>query len=305
MSLHKASAPGSLMLLGEYAVLEGGSALVAAVNHRMSVSLVPRGDTKINISSQLGELQFELACIEVQPPFQFVTAALKKYQSRLPSGCDITIKSEFSDKIGFASSAAVTVAMVSVLHDWLGLSITKQELILEAREIVREVQGMGSGADVAACVLGGVVAYCAEPFYAERLDYNHPISVVYSGSKTKTVDAIRHVNANFSQQPDVLQTIKKEINACAQSGINAARENNHVELGKIMNAQQEWMEKLTVNTESLNKIIMNMRSDANILGAKISGSGLGDCAVGLGSSSLLIDKIDVEISTQGVCHEEN
>lgn len=305
MSLHKASAPGSLMLLGEYAVLEGGSALVAAVNHRMSVSLAPRRDTKINISSQLGELQFELACIEVQPPFQFVATVLKRYQSRLPSGCDITIKSEFSDKIGFASSAAVTVAMVSVLHDWLGLSITKQELILEAREVVREVQGMGSGADVAACVLGGVVAYCAEPFYAEKLDYHYPISVAYSGYKTKTVDVIRHVNNNFSNNIDALLAIKNEINVCARSGINAARENNHVELGKIMNAQQEWMEKLTVNTESLNKIIMNMRSDTNILGAKISGSGLGDCAVGLGLSSLMTDKIDVEISTQGVCHEEN
>ena len=36
--LFKASAPGSLMLLGEYAVLQGKSALVCAIDKRMMVS---------------------------------------------------------------------------------------------------------------------------------------------------------------------------------------------------------------------------------------------------------------------------
>ena len=51
----KASAPGSLMLMGEHAVLHGKKALVCAIDQRISVSLTPREDARISIVSALGE----------------------------------------------------------------------------------------------------------------------------------------------------------------------------------------------------------------------------------------------------------
>jgi mevalonate kinase len=282
----KATAPGSLMLLGEYAVLEGGYALVAAVNRCMSVVLKPREDTLITIKSDLGYYECDRANIEVNAPFQFVLSILKKYKKSLPSGCDLSIESEFSDQIGLASSAAVTVATLTALHAWLNDWITNEELIYEAREIVREVQGVGSGADVVACVLGGVVGYCAEPFEVEEFSYTHPLTVVYSGRKTKTKDAIHFVEDRFSTDPDLYEQIKEAINECAQAGMQAVRNNNHAELGMAMNDQQELMEELGVNTPMLKEIIDNLKEDPAILGAKISGSGLGDCVVGLGVTSI-------------------
>jgi mevalonate kinase len=296
----KASAPGSLMLLGEYAVLENGYALVAAVNRRMSVKLIPRNDSKIKIISQLGNYETDLSQIEVRVPFQFVLTALKK--AELKTGCDIIIESEFSDQMGFASSAAVTVATVSVLNAWLNLISSDEVVIRKSREIVREVQGIGSGADVAACTLGGVVAYRAEPFHVEKINYSHPITVVYSGSKTKTVDAIQHVKNYFQNQSELLIQIFREIDVCAQSGIVAAKKNNHHELGKIMNAQQKLMERLTVCTPALQFIIDNLQKNTDILGVKISGSGLGDCVVGLGDAKI---GEDIVIAELGVICEKN
>lgn len=298
--LFKASAPGSLMLLGEYAVLDGGYALVAAINQRMTVQLATRSDTKINISSQLGKFVTDVTQLQVAEPFQFVLTALKKFKSQLPTGCDIEIESEFSDRIGFASSAAVTVALLKVLCEWIKLPFGENDLIQQAREIVRDVQGMGSGADVAACVLGGVVAYRAEPFYAERIEYDSPIIVKYSGSKTKTADAIKFVRHRFESRLDSLKNIYQEIATYAQQGIQAARENNHAELGKIMNLQQRCMENLGVTTPALDEIINSFKNDSRILGAKISGAGLGDCVIGLGE---IPDAPHVMIASRGVVCE--
>ena len=59
--LFEASAPGSLMLMGEYAVLKGAAALCAAIDKRIYVKLTPRNDQKIMIHSALGEFSCDLA----------------------------------------------------------------------------------------------------------------------------------------------------------------------------------------------------------------------------------------------------
>lgn len=315
--LYKASAPGSLMLLGEHAVLHGGDALVAAINYRMHVTLTPRIDSKIKITSVIGNFECDIATLRVISPFEFILTVLLKYQSRFPSGFDFQAHSEFSHQIGFASSAAVTVSTLRVIHSWLNLSVTNDALILEARDMIRQVQGMGSGADVAASVLGGVVAFRAEPFFAEKLTYHYPLTVVYSGAKTKTAEVIRYVNDKFKNNQATYEKIMSDIANCATAGIVASRSNNHVALGNMMTAQQLLMHELKVNTQHLQMVIDAIKSDSNILGAKISGSGLGDCAIGLGRANELtlpayiyperkvgpITRYPCEIDSRGVCLE--
>jgi len=299
--LFKASAPGSLMVLGEYAVLHDKYALVLAVNKRMTVTLTPRTDSLIRISSdQFGETTQQLSQLTIVAPFQFILATLKYYQPQLRSGCDIVVKSDFSDQLGFASSAAVTVATLAVLSRWLNVSNDDLQLITLARDIVRSVQGVGSGADVAACVMGGVVAYRAHPLSVEKFSEFCPFTVVYSGSKTKTVDAIAHVKKYFASQPDLYEKICDAISQCAIQGIDCVRQHDWVELGKLMDIQQGLMDALAVNNSRLTQLIYQLRSQKNMLGAKISGSGLGDCVIGLGVAS--IDS-SIELAEQGVICE--
>jgi mevalonate kinase len=62
-----------------------------------------------------------------------------------------------------------------------------------------------------------------------------------------------------------------------------------------------------VNTPELQEIVAALQNDAGICGAKISGSGLGDCAVGIGDAELPDLKYPVyhvEITVDGwLCHE--
>jgi mevalonate kinase len=313
--LFKAKVPGSLMLLGEHAVLHGQHALVCAVDQYMTVILEPRTDTQIKIDSALlGQMTTDIKNITAIAPFQFVLTALKKYQQKLPSGCHITIQSDFSDKIGLGSSAAVTVAVVMVLMAWLKIPYSSEKIIREARAIIQTVQGLGSGADVAASVLGGIVFYKMQPFIAEKLSYHCPLTVMYAGYKTPTVQVVNQVKKFFADYPALFKQLCVSINACVLQGMKSIEQQDWESVGKIMTIQQGLMNALQVSTPLLNQLIENLIEQPAILGAKISGSGLGDCLIGLGSVTpsfipLFVEQgvklIPVAMSADGACYEKN
>lgn len=282
MLSYKASAPGSLMLLGEYAVLHDYPALVCAIDKRITVTLVPGDDEVIEIVSVLGSHNTTIKSIEVFSPFTFVLATLKLFQKHFRVGCKISIESEFSHQVGFASSAAVTVATLAALTDWLSLDYSFLECILLARSVVQSVQGMGSGADVAACTLGGLVAYRMQPLSVERIADVFPLTVIYSGSKTSTAQAVQQVTQRFVKYQHLYKKILQAIGECAAEGIVAAQKKDYSALGKMMQVQQGFMHALGVNTPLLHDITEEMNAIPTVLGAKISGSGLGDCVIGLG-----------------------
>ncbi len=76
-----------------------------------------------------------------------------------------------------------------------------------------------------------------------------------------------------------------------------------------MNIQQGLMESLGVNTHLLRDMVDDLRKQSGMLGAKISGSGMGDCVIGLGAlpaqyayegahSGIL--SVPVQMTSQGV-----
>lgn len=305
--LLKASAPGSLMLLGEYAVLYGKPALVCAVNKRITVTLTPRQDDELHIqSSLLGSFTTRLSAISIEKPFHFVLGALRLYRPHLKQGCHLLIESDFSDKVGLGSSAAVTVATLAVLSAWLGLETSSFDLMRQGRRVIRAIQGIGSGADVAASVHGGIVSYQARPLRAEKLAMTYPLTVLYAGFKTPTVEAIRQVQQQFAASPKLFLSLCQAIGQCTVEGRRFIQQQNWIKFGEIMNVQQGIMESLGVNLPVLHHLIIELRKQPGMLGAKISGSGLGDCVIGLGNMSEAIDanegvqSIPVEMTLQGV-----
>ncbi|MBW5802320.1 mevalonate kinase [Coxiella endosymbiont of Ornithodoros amblus] len=278
--IYKTKAPGSLMLFGEYAVLQGKIAIVAAIDKFISISLSPRRDEKINIDSPLGNLTLDCQSIKLSPPFEFVLAALAS--KKLPSGCDINIKSTLPPAIGLGSSAAVTVALLTALNAWLQMSMTKNDLWQQALTVIKTIQGKGSGADCAASVYGGVLAFSNPPFSVASLKPIPPITAIYSGKKLTTARAIDIVNQRRQKQPDFYQQIDERINELTVQAIKIINSKNWVALGRLLNLGQELMTTLGVSNEILESLIEGLRKQPTIFGAKISGAGLGDCVIGIG-----------------------
>lgn len=276
-----ASAPGSLMLLGEHAVLHGHRALVMAVDRRLRVALTPRADNRLTIESALGRHETELPTLAPHPNFRFILHALGRVAEKLPSGCDLQVDSSFSHEIGYGSSAAVTVATVAILRRFAALDETVETIRDDAIAVIRAVQGRGSGADAAASAHGGVVAYRAEPRQARVLPARLRLLAMYCGYKTPTPEVIRRVEESWRNRPDALAHMYRRIDACAGAGIDALDRQDFPAFGAALNQGQALMAELGVSTPELDAIIARLRADPAILGAKISGSGLGDCAIGL------------------------
>jgi len=297
------------MLLGEHAVLKGYPAVVCAINNRITVELIPQADRHITLTSALGEFQTSLDKLVINPPFQFVIAAIKLYEEKLTQGFHLKIQADFASHLGLGSSAAVTVACIAVLREFANLGVLPMKVLSEGLTVLKTVQGVGSGADLAASIFGGLIRYQIDPLKVTPLIPLPYIGLFYSGSKMLTAAVIKHIEQQFRHRNTELINIYQAIAVCAEEGIVAIKEANWQLLGQIFNRQQVAMEKLGVCNQALQQLINKIIQQKAIFGVKISGSGLGDCVVAIGNQGAFshIDEqnyIPVDITTKGLKCEE-
>jgi phosphomevalonate kinase len=150
-----ATAPGKLILTGEYAVLEGAPALVVAVSRRVVATrrTAPRGSSPFLIA----------VADEIAAKYGTDHPATR---AAMEIVVDSTAFYQGTAKLGLGSSAAVTVAATALAlaadHESIPV-IDKVEVLAIATAAHARAQGergaRGSGADIAAAVFGGVLAF--------------------------------------------------------------------------------------------------------------------------------------------------
>jgi len=272
------------MLMGEHAVLHKGRAISAALDRRISVHAKRREDDKVIITSSLGSYQATKDLLTPDPKFSFILACLEGYSH----GVELTVESQFSHTVGFGSSAAVTVATLGALYG-------RDKLFEKSLKVIRKVQGTASGADVAASIYGGVVLYKMDPCEITVLSPSLPITTVYSGSKMATKEVIKLVQEAQKAHPRAYEAIFCQMDALIDEAVVAIQNNDLVTLGKLFNIHHGLQEALGTCNRSLAEIVHTLRETPGILGAKISGSGLGDSCIGLGISGIAVG--------EGVCFD--
>ena len=275
------SAPGSLMLMGEHAVLQGYPAIVAAIDQRLQVHLTPRSDDQIYAKSNLGTYQGCLSDLPTDHTWRFVIATIQHFLSQLTHGIGITIESEINSTIGFGSSAALVVALTKALAIATDTPLDNIALTTLARQLIRDVQGRGSGSDVAASVFGGVVYYHPDTDTVTPIDYLPNIVAVYSGYKTPTPEVIATVMQRVTDDPAHYQRVFADIGTATEQGKQALLNRDLTAFADALQTNQNLMTELGVCDDTLQAIIDTLQQHPAILAAKISGSGLGDCVIGL------------------------
>jgi len=268
MSRVKVSAPGKLMLLGEHAVIYGKPCLVAAVDKRMEVEVEKIDKDMIEAPEGMD--------------LRFVKMVLKKFKRKYgKSGVKVITKNGFSSSYGFGSSAAVTVALSRALFELFEIKISKQELFDFGFKVVREVQGLGSGFDVAAAVYGGVSYFVKEGKKIEELGVRElPIVVGYTGVKVKTAEVVRQVAELKKKQPEKVEAWLEKVGVMVEKGRELLIKKKWQELGKLMSENQEILRRLGVSSQKLERLI-GAAMEAGADGAKLSGAGKGDCIIAL------------------------
>lgn len=273
------------MLMGEHAVLRGHPAMVCAISKRMKVELTPRADRIVVLHSALGEHETTLDELAPNESFRFVLGAIRACREGIEQGFDLDIRSEMSHQMGLGSSAAVTVSTLAALAGAQGKTPERQCLLECGTKIIRRAQGgVGSGADVAASTYGGCLRFFAESQDVVALPTAPKLTVLYSGSKTPTPEVIAIVEENRKRQPEAFDRLDALIGDVVRRAFVAAASENWETVGELMNVNQGLMDALGVNNAKLSELVYELREDPNVFGSKISGSGLGDCVVGLGKA---------------------
>ncbi len=199
------AAPGKVFLVGEYAVLEGGTSVLAAVNRVAVGEFIPELDP----GSPL-----------VAEAVKTTLAALGDKGRALPAGSVWIDTGAFAAtddadggvrKLGLGSSAATAACAVGAVLEMAGLPIAgHRELAYSLAESAHRTWqgGAGSGADVAAAVYGGVLQF-ARPGGGTPVVRNISgglgtlqLMVFSSRTAISTTDQLRTMRAFAEREPE-------------------------------------------------------------------------------------------------------
>lgn len=281
------SAPGSIMITGEHAVVYGHRAIVAAIAQRITVTLRRRDDGRVTIRSEIAPpFDAPVDGLATDGPYRFVLAAFAAYAHLLPLGCDLEIRSDIDPTLGLGSSAAVTVATLGALAH-ITETVDLIRLHQEAVTIVRSLQGRGSGADLAASLYGGLVAYKAPEAVTDTAGIaalalpETSVSLRYCGYKTPTAEVLHMIAERQQGNEATFADLYARMGQVAEEAIAAAGASDSG-FYDALKSYQSLMEELGVSDETLDQIIADAYGAPETRVAKISGSGLGDCVVAFG-----------------------
>lgn len=205
------AAPGKVFLVGEYAVLDGGTAVLAAVNRYAVAHYLAGGQPS---SALVGE-SVTRARVEIG-----------EMAAALPPGSVFVDTDHFrqgNHKLGLGSSAACAVAAAGATFEAAGLStVNRQQRIFNVADAAHRAAqgGVGSGADVAAAVYGGIIKFARpagglpaaiEPLHTPRIH----IVVFGVGQAAATPSMVEAVRAFGARSPNVYRNIIDNMRAAA------------------------------------------------------------------------------------------
>ncbi len=275
------SAPGKLVIIGEYAVLYGAPALVLAVDRRARVKLEYGTEEHRGVFLTAPEVCAETVDLSTYLPPKATTStpthlslvvetlreatSLYSKAELFHASLHITIDSSAfyvgRTKIGLGSSAAVCVALLAALLRHAAGKLPSRQLLFKHALAAhkRFQQGRGSGIDIAASTYGGALLF--------RTSAEHESPHIESAPEGIGLLNVQTAFVGESTKTSVF--VKQVQNAIAHSGDAARAKDALVQLSKTLTS--------IATPEQLATLIKDFAHGYEELGAR--------CAVDLFSKS--------------------
>jgi len=285
------SAPGKLLLMGDHAVVYGYPCIVSAVSERIAVTVTTIEEPffeldalDVNIHGYKKSMS-EMGVGVIPRDVIFAELAAKNFIKSFPFSGGISIKthSQFSQSIGFGSSAATVVSTLAALVKLFHTSIFEKQIFLLAKQTVLDVQGVGSGFDVAAALYGGTLVFQNKGETIEPLTISAiPLIVGYTGIKADTATIVQSVAQKREKEKGKVDRIFEAIGKLVEEAKGKMLEGDWERVGRLMDFNQDYLRDLGVSSEKLESLI-SAAKNAGAWGAKLSGAGGGDCMIAVTS----------------------
>jgi mevalonate kinase len=301
-----AKAPGKIILLGEHAVVYGYPAIAIPVNKVYATARVfpDIGALKNEIHIKAPDIQFDalLSDLPEQHPFACaIRLTLEAIMLDHPPAITLIISSTIPIAAGMGSSAAITVAIMRALSNYLGKPLPAEKISTLAFEVEKIHHGTPSGID------NYVIAHQKPVFFThnqpiEHLSVEQPTHWVIAdtGEKTPTKETVADVRERHAADPNSIDGIFQQIGQITIKARPALITGDIDLLGGLMNENQRLLEQLTVSSRRLEDLIDAARI-AGASGAKLSGGGRGGNVIALAPTQDT-ETIATALSNAGAAH---
>jgi phosphomevalonate kinase len=239
--------PGKVMLSGEYAVLDGATAVLLPVSRSLQAEQTtsPPADGYSPVVSAAREIAIP-AIADHEAGMGVVHLRFDRSEL-VDEAADGTQR-----KLGLGMSAAEAVATIALRYEYAGIPWLSHwrdvaKLAMDAHR--RAQQGIGSGADIAACAYGRPLRFrrAGEDFTVEDLPMTAggehvPLHLAWTGQPADTRDQVRRY-LSWREQPgaeveELWIRLLKASEELAQCWFDAGRDELHAALdrhGEVMN----------------------------------------------------------------------
>jgi len=281
-----ATAPGKIILFGEHAVVYNRPAIAIpfmGVQARAMILANPLGPSN-QVRIEAKDIGFDQFLDQLDPrhPFAISIQGVKDFLriERLPA-MHIRINSTIPVAAGMGSSAAVAVAIVRALSQFIGHPLDNDTVNAIAFKVEEQLHGTPSGVD-------NTVITFAKPVYFSRvkplefLSIKAPIDLIIadSGQTAATGPMVEGVRRRRLKDPELYDTLFNRIEALVDLARNSLETGSSENLGTLMNNNHEILQSMGVSTLELDTLVQ-IALATGATGAKLTGGGGGGNIVAL------------------------
>lgn len=278
-----ASAPGKLFLLGEYAVLEGGPALLAPVKQRAKVTLEASKKGQVISHTTAIKIHSPEEALQHYPLLQATVAELDCLEQLENGQLKLDTSAFFKGgvKLGLGSSAALTVALVKL---FLPDATVNEQFLKSVSCHLAFQNGIGSGADIALAAMDQAIVFQRgkSPISAVLPADLHMLAI-WSGEPASTVGYVAAVHRWRQNDPAAYQSQISDLGDTATQCIDALGLGNTQRVLAGIEQYDRHLERLSSisGVDFYNETHLKMRKKVELAHCtyKPSGAGGGDYGI--------------------------
>jgi len=281
-----ASAPAKVILFGEHAVVYGQPAIAVPVSSLRATATVESnspGEKGLRIIAvDLNEvLPIDLESSIVDNALAITARLVLQRLHTPPPDVTIQLESHIPMASGLGSGAAVSTALARALSAVVQQPLDEAALNHLIYEVEKMHHGTPSGID------NTVVVY-ERPVYFIR---NHPVETIRiatpftlliadTGHTALTRIAVGGVRKLYEADPVAVDRLLQQIGDITVQARQLIESGSLSELGVLMNRNHELLQRLTVSSAELDRLV-EVALETGALGAKLSGGGRGGNMIAL------------------------